>query len=82
VTEVAILNPSLREEACCLYGDWFALDLLVELWTDNAQRGLPRKLTKTCPACGARVTVDWEHETVRFSVHDYDEGTGQFPAED
>lgn len=68
---IPILNPDLKKQGICDYCDWFALDLLMELWLKNAgdppRRYSPRSLSKTCPSCGATVLVDWETETVTYT---------------
>jgi hypothetical protein len=66
MTAIPILNPALRRDACCGYGERFALDLLMELWRVHIERGAPQKLTRTCPSCGTAVTVDWAKETVFY----------------
>lgn len=63
---IRILNPDLTKRACCFYGDWFALDLLLEIGSDLP--GERPSITKVCPACGATVTVDWVTETVTFEA--------------
>lgn len=66
MTTIPILNPELTKRSCCGYGDWFALDLLVELWQKKAERHANETLSRTCPSCGAKVTVNWDTESVTF----------------
>jgi len=63
---IPIFNPELLKLACCGYGHWFAVDVLIELWQQMHHRGTDHSLSKICPACGATVTVHWNNETVEF----------------
>lgn len=67
---IQIINPDLIKQACCGYGAWFALDMLVELWVKRLPQWATITLTKTCPSCGAKVTVNWNTESVTFVLRE------------